>query len=195
MPTADIALRLLLAAGLGAAIGLERELGRKPAGLRTNILIAVGSALLTMTSIEIGGGGGTPDRIAAQIVTGIGFLGGGAILRSGQTVHGMTTAATIWVNAAIGMAAGAGLFAMATMTTAITLVVLALLPPIERYLRARAPESIPPSTATARSEPGLWLMADLRLCALSLCTCTALCLCPWPLALTGSYSALGVRTF
>jgi putative Mg2+ transporter-C (MgtC) family protein len=133
MPTADIALRLLLAAGLGAALGLERELRRKSAGLRTNILIALGSALLTMASIEIGGGGGTPDRIAAQIVTGIGFLGGGAILRGGTTVHGMTTAATIWVNAAIGLAAGAGLFAMAAITAAITLFVLALLPPVERY--------------------------------------------------------------
>jgi putative Mg2+ transporter-C (MgtC) family protein len=137
MPTADILMRLLLAAGLGAAIGVERELRRKPAGLRTNILIAVGSALLTMTSIEIGRGG-TPDRIAAQIVTGIGFLGGGAILRSGNTIRGMTTAATIWVNAAIGLAAGAGLLAMATVTGGITLFVLALLPPIERYFERRA---------------------------------------------------------
>ena len=137
MPTADILMRLLLAAGLGAAIGVERELRRKPAGLRTNILIAVGSALLTMTSIEIGRGG-TPDRIAAQIVTGISFLGGGAILRSGNTIRGMTTAATIWVNAAIGLAAGAGLLAMATVTGGITLFVLALLPPIERYFERRA---------------------------------------------------------
>jgi putative Mg2+ transporter-C (MgtC) family protein len=138
MPTDDVLLRLLLAAGLGAAIGVERELRRKTAGLRTNILIALGSALLTMASLEIGHGGGTPDRIAAQIVTGIGFLGGGAILRSGDTVHGMTTAATIWVNAAIGLAAGAGLFAMATITAAITLAVLALLPPVERYFERRA---------------------------------------------------------
>ena len=137
MPTADIVLRLLLAAGLGAAIGVERELRQKPAGLRTNILIAVGSALLTMASIEIGRGG-TPDRIAAQVVTGIGFLGGGAILRSGKAVRGMTTAATIWVNAAIGLAAGAGLFAMATVTAASTLFVLAFLPPIERYFERRA---------------------------------------------------------
>jgi putative Mg2+ transporter-C (MgtC) family protein len=138
MATADIVLRLLLAAGLGAAIGVERELRQKPAGLRTNILIAVGSALLTMASIEIGRDGGTPDRIAAQVVTGIGFLGGGAILRGGKTVRGMTTAATIWVNAAIGLAAGAGLFAMAAVTAAITLFVLALLPPVERYFDQRA---------------------------------------------------------
>jgi putative Mg2+ transporter-C (MgtC) family protein len=138
MPTGEVVLRLLLAAGLGAAIGVEREFRRKPAGLRTNILIALGSALLTMASMEIGRGGGTPDRIAAQVVTGIGFLGGGAILRSGNTVHGMTTAATIWVNAAIGLAAGAGLFAMATVTAAITLAVLALLPPVESYFERRA---------------------------------------------------------
>ena len=81
---------------------------------------------------------GTADRIAAQIVTGIGFLGGGAILRSGNTVHGMTTAATIWVNAAIGVAAGMGQYALATVTAALTLIVLAVLPPIEAYFERRA---------------------------------------------------------
>jgi putative Mg2+ transporter-C (MgtC) family protein len=131
-------LRLLLAAGLGAAIGLERELHRKPAGLRTNILIAVGSALFTIVSIVFAHGGGTPDRVAAQVVTGVGFLGAGAILRSGQSVHGMTTAATIWVNAAIGMAAGAGEYAMSSIATLITLVVLALLAPLEGYFERRA---------------------------------------------------------
>ena len=131
-------LRLLLAAGLGGAVGIEREIRQKPAGLRTNILIAVGSALFTALSIQIAHVGGTPDRISAQIVTGIGFLGAGAILRSGHHVQGMTTAATIWVNAAVGMAAGAGEFLMATMTTAITLIVLAALPPIEAYFERRA---------------------------------------------------------
>jgi putative Mg2+ transporter-C (MgtC) family protein len=129
----SVAWRLLLAAGLGAAIGLEREYRRKPAGLRTNILIAVGSALFTIVSVEIAAQGGTPDRIAAQVVTGIGFLGGGAILRRGKLVQGMTTAATIWVNAAIGMAAGAGESALAVTATIITLIVLAVLPPIEQY--------------------------------------------------------------
>jgi len=128
----------MLAAGLGAAIGLEREYRRKPAGLRTNILIALGSAMFTIISIQLGHGGGTPDRIAAQVVTGMGFLGGGAILRSGNSVHGMTTAATIWVNAAIGMAAGAGEYALATVVTVITLVVLAVLPPVEAYFERRA---------------------------------------------------------
>jgi len=140
MPPTDLILRLALAAGLGAAIGVERELRQKPAGLRTNMLIALGAALFTVVSIEIADryAGGTPDRIAAQIVTGIGFLGGGAILRSGTNVHGMTTAATIWVNAAIGMAAGAGAYALATAATMITLLVLAVLPPIEAFFERRA---------------------------------------------------------
>jgi len=127
-------LRLLLAAGLGAAIGVERELRQKAAGLRTNMLIAVGSALFTVVSIELARVGGTPDRVAAQIVSGIGFLGAGSILRSGKSVHGMTTAATIWVNAAVGMAAGAGLYGLATAATIITLVVLAALPFVEQFL-------------------------------------------------------------
>lgn len=133
-------LRLLVAAGLGAVIGLEREFRQKPAGLRTNMLIAVGSALFTTVSIALASeyGSGSPDRIAAQIVTGIGFLGGGAILRSGTNVHGMTTAATIWVNAAIGMAAGTGAYAMAAAATFITLVVLLVLPPVESYFERRA---------------------------------------------------------
>ena len=134
MPPVDLIVRLALAAGLGAAIGVERELRQKAAGLRTNMLIAVGSALFTIVSLELAHVGGTPDRIAAQIVTGIGFLGAGSILRSGRSVHGMTTAATIWVNAAVGMAAGAGLYAIATAGTVITLIVLALLPFVERYL-------------------------------------------------------------
>jgi putative Mg2+ transporter-C (MgtC) family protein len=140
MPIVDLTLRLLLAAGLGAAIGVERELRRKPAGLRTNILIAMGAALFTAESINLASlyGGGSPDRVAAQIVTGIGFLGAGAIMQSGTSVHGMTTAATIWVNAAIGMAAGAGSFGMATIATTLTLAVLALLPPIEAYFERRA---------------------------------------------------------
>src|SRR5437870_13642327 len=133
MPPLELLLRLLLAAGLGAAIGVEREYRQKPAGLRTNILIALGSALFTILSSLMGHDSGTADRIAAQLVTGIGFLGGGAIPRSGNTVHGMTTAATSWVNAAIGVAAGAGHFALATVAAGLTLVVLALLPPIEIY--------------------------------------------------------------
>jgi len=134
MPPVDLWARLLLAAGLGAAIGVERELRQKAAGLRTNILIALGSAIFTVVSLEIARTGGTPDRIAASIVTGVGFLGAGSILRSGKSIHGMTTAATIWVNASVGMAAGAGLYTIAITGTIITLIVLALLPYLEQRL-------------------------------------------------------------
>ena len=133
----EIFLRLALAAGLGGAIGLEREYRHKPAGLRTNMLIALGSALFSVLSIEVGVAAGSPDRIAAQVITGIGFLGAGAILRTGDHVQGLTTAATIWVNAAIGMAAGVGEYAVATGAAAITLVVLALLPVMERFFEER----------------------------------------------------------
>ncbi len=141
MPPLDmwgIFARLLLATGLGAAIGIEREYRQKPAGLRTNILIGMGAALFTIVSLSMASQGGASDRIAANIITGIGFLGGGAILRSGTSVHGMTTAATIWVNAAIGMAVGMGDYVLGTVATAVTLVVLALLPPIESYFERRA---------------------------------------------------------
>jgi putative Mg2+ transporter-C (MgtC) family protein len=128
----DAILRLALAVALGGAIGLEREYHHKPAGLRTNMLIALGSALFSILSVQLGAGAGSPDRIAAQVVTGIGFLGAGAILRSGENIHGLTTAATIWVNAAIGMAAGLGAYAVAAGAAALTLIVLAILPSIER---------------------------------------------------------------
>lgn len=134
----QLMIRLLLAAALGAVIGIEREYRQKAAGLRTNILIALGSALFTTISLEMVPAGVDPSRVAAQIVTGVGFLGGGAILRSGRSIHGMTTAATIWVNAAVGMAVGAGFFAMAAVATAITLAALALLLPVEAYLERRA---------------------------------------------------------
>jgi len=137
VPPYDLLLRLLLAAGLGALLGVEREYRHKPAGLRTNILISIGAALFTIVSIELTTGGGSGDRVAAQIVTGIGFLGAGAILRHGATVQGMTTAATIWVNAAIGMAAGAGLLRLAIATTMLTIAVLFGLPFIEALFEDR----------------------------------------------------------
>lgn len=128
--------RLILAAALGAALGLERELRQKSAGLRTNILIAVGSALFTIMSISLSGGevGSDRTRVAAQIVTGIGFLGAGAIMRTGSGVQGLTTAATVWVNAAVGMAAGAGESHMALIATGVTLVALLVLAPAERWM-------------------------------------------------------------
>lgn len=137
MAPIEFIFRMLLAAGLGAALGLEREIRQKPAGLRTNMLIALGSALFSLVSLQLAKQGGAADRVAANIVTGVGFLGGGAILRSGKNIHGMTTAATIWVNAAIGMAAGVGEPTLAISATGITLMVLGVLPPIERYFERR----------------------------------------------------------
>jgi putative Mg2+ transporter-C (MgtC) family protein len=139
-PFPETFLRLALAAVLGGAIGLEREFRHKPAGLRTNMLIAIGSALFSILSVDLGAGPGSPDRIAAQVVTGIGFLGAGAILRSGENIHGLTTAATIWVNAAIGMAAGLGSYTVATVAAAITLGVLALMPIMEKVVDRRRGE-------------------------------------------------------
>jgi len=137
----EIVRRLLLAVALGALLGLERECRHKSAGLRTNILIAVGSALFTIGSIALAPANADPARIAAQIVTGVGFLGAGAIMRTGENVQGLTTAATVWVNAAIGVAVGAGQYHLALLAIAVTMSVLVVLPPIEgaidRYLERR----------------------------------------------------------
>jgi putative Mg2+ transporter-C (MgtC) family protein len=123
-------LRVVVAAGLGGAVGLERELREREAGFRTHLLVSVGSCLFTLVSAYgfheflVGGGNvvrADPTRIAAQIVTGIGFLGAGAIIRQGFSVRGLTTAATLWVVAAIGMASGAGYFSAAVITTALVL--------------------------------------------------------------------------
>jgi putative Mg2+ transporter-C (MgtC) family protein len=138
MPATDTILRLATAAVLGAVLGIERELRGKAAGLRTNMLIALGSALFTLMSVEIArSAGGDATRIASQIAPGIGFLGAGAIIQGRGSVHGMTTAATIWVNAAIGMAAGSGSYGIAVLATVIALVVLAALDPIDTYLTRR----------------------------------------------------------
>ena len=138
----ELTQRLLLAALLGAVLGLEREWKNKDAGLRTNILITIGSALFTLMSIELTDGKtGDTSRVAAQIVTGIGFLGAGAIMRTNGNVHGLTTAATIWVNAAVGVAAGGGEYHLAFIATAITLLVLLVLPPIEKYVDFKRPKA------------------------------------------------------
>ena len=104
----DLMAQLALATLLGGAIGLERELGGKPAGLRTNILICMGAVLYTSLSIDIAGDRADPGRVAAQIVTGVGFIGAGTILHARGAVVGLTSAATIWVVAAIGVALGSG---------------------------------------------------------------------------------------
>jgi putative Mg2+ transporter-C (MgtC) family protein len=131
----EVLLRLALAALFGAAIGVERELREREAGLRTHLLVCVGSALFTIVGAYgfrgflVNGGAvirADPTRIAAQIVTGIGFLGAGAIIRQGLSVRGLTTAATLWVVAAIGLAAGAGYYSAAAIAT--VLVILSLWP-------------------------------------------------------------------
>ena len=123
--TADDLVKLLLALVLGGLIGWERELYDKPAGFRTNTLICVGSTLFTIFSLKIGTIPGTDSaRIAAQVVSGIGFLGAGAIIRRGEAVLGVTTAATIWFVASIGMGIGAGYYVISSVGTALALAIL-----------------------------------------------------------------------
>jgi putative Mg2+ transporter-C (MgtC) family protein len=119
----EMILRLLLAAVLGLIIGLQREWKGKPAGVRTLALISMGSAMFSIIS-EMGFIGGDPSRIASGIVTGIGFLGAGAILHRHGGVEGLTTATAIWASAGIGLAVGAGLYLIAVVATVITLVIL-----------------------------------------------------------------------
>lgn len=138
--------RILLSVALGAIVGMERELSRHPAGLRTHILVCMGSAVFTILSISSVSLGPAlaqaghaaaqaldvrvtqdPTRISAQIVTGIGFIGGGAVLRHGATVRGLTTAASLWMIASVGMLAGSGHYALSTLVTLIALAVLFLL--------------------------------------------------------------------
>jgi putative Mg2+ transporter-C (MgtC) family protein len=134
----ELALRLTLGLLLGAIIGFERELHRQPAGFRTHSLVALGASLFTIVS-AYGFAGPTvdPTRIAAQIVSGIGFIGAGTILQHRGGVRGLTTAASLWSVAAIGTAAGAGLLVMALVGTFLILVVLSLLDWVEAYVTRR----------------------------------------------------------
>ncbi len=130
----EAVLRLVLATFLGGVIGYQRERSGKEAGLRTHMLICIGSALFTVASIY-GFSGSDPSRIAAGVVTGIGFIGAGVILhRTGGTVIGLTTAATIWAAAAIGLAAGAGLYVISAAATVLILIIL-LIPHIPHSTR------------------------------------------------------------
>lgn len=137
----NIIIRVFAAILLGFAIGLEREMTNKYAGLRTNILVCVGACIFTIISIygfpEVSVTGdelGTRDtaRVAAQVVTGIGFIGGGTVLRHGANVFGLTTAATLWVSAAIGMACGTGMYPLAILSTILTIIVLVMARVFER---------------------------------------------------------------
>ena len=142
MDDLELIKRLCLSAALGAVLGFEREWRQKYAGLRTNILIALGSTLFTLMSIDLSASsGGDATRVAAQIVTGIGFLGAGAIMRTGSDIRGLTTAAMIWVNAAIGVAVGGGEYHLALIATGVTLLVLVLLNPVEAWIDRKQPKS------------------------------------------------------
>jgi putative Mg2+ transporter-C (MgtC) family protein len=144
----EIAFKIGLAALLAGLVGAEREWTGKAAGLRTHMLIAVGAALLTDVSIGVGdrfGAGSNawdPGRIAAQIVSGVGFLGAGTIIQSRGGVRGLTTAAGLWVAAALGLAVGARYYVEATVTTVVLLVILIALPPLEERLLRRHRQSV-----------------------------------------------------
>lgn len=140
---ADMMIAILLSIILGFALGLEREITNKFAGLRTHMLVCIGSCVFTLLSIyafpmaataDTPAGFGDPARIAAQILTGIGFIGGGTVLRQGATVSGLTTAATLWVAAAIGMACGCEAYSLAFIVTALTISVLVLIRIFEREI-------------------------------------------------------------
>jgi putative Mg2+ transporter-C (MgtC) family protein len=135
-PTLLIAIKLTMAVLCGGAIGFERELSHKPAGLRTNVLVCVGATLFMVVSRHIGGGAPytDPARLVAQVVTAIGFIGAGVILQSRGSIRGLTTAATILVLGAIGVTIGEGMFTVAVMTTVLVIVVLVLLRKIEGAL-------------------------------------------------------------
>lgn len=122
--------QIVAAAAMGAALGLERELNAQPAGLRTHMLVSMGAALFTLAGVGLAGS--DPTRIAAQVVTGIGFLGGGAILREGANVRGLTTAASLWLAAAIGLAVGLRHWLGAVGVTILGLIVLWLVKYFER---------------------------------------------------------------
>ena len=161
----DLMLQIGLATLLGGAIGLERELGGKPAGLRTNILICIGSVLYTHLSLAMltGSTGAIPvgtdtTRVAAQIVTGVGFIGAGTILHARGAVVGLTSAATIWVVAAIGIALGSGYYLEGVGTTLAVLVVLAGLGRAEKILQAHSMQS----TITIHARPGPTVLEDLE---------------------------------
>ncbi|MEW6307740.1 MAG: MgtC/SapB family protein [Bacillota bacterium] len=126
LPPLVVVSRLLVAFFLGGLVGLERESHRRPAGLRTHILVCVGSTIITLVSIDMLAiyGAADPGRIAAQVVSGIGFLGAGTILREGAIIRGLTTAASLWVIAAIGLAVGAGMFLPAALGAVLALVTL-----------------------------------------------------------------------
>lgn len=154
----DLMLQIGLATLLGGAIGLERELGGKPAGLRTNILICIGSVLYTHLSIAMAGSNTDPTRVAGQIVTGVGFIGAGTILHARGAVVGLTSAATIWVVAAIGVALGSGYYLEGLGTTLAVIVVLQGLGRVESFVERQSARS----SVTIHARPGPTVLEELE---------------------------------
>jgi putative Mg2+ transporter-C (MgtC) family protein len=140
-PPLELLIQLALAVVLGGAIGLERELSGKPAGLRTNVLICAGATFFTVLSLHIAGDRGDPARVAAQILTGIGFIGAGTILHTRGAVTGLTSAATIWMVTAIGMAVGSKAYLEAVGATALVIMVLMGLVRADRLIARRGVRS------------------------------------------------------
>lgn len=132
---AEVVLRVCLTAVPAAAIGLERESTSQPAGLRTHMLLGLGACLFTLAGLQ--STGADPTRVAAQVASGVGFLGAGAILRSRLHVSGLTTAASLWVTASIGVAAGLGAYVAVVATTLLAIIVLAALHSLERHVPIR----------------------------------------------------------
>jgi putative Mg2+ transporter-C (MgtC) family protein len=134
-----LAVRLAVATVLGAAVGLNREMSLKPAGLRTHALVSLGAALLTYVGLQFGHAGDTSaaSRVVQGLIAGIGFIGGGAILHEtgARPVHGLTTAASIWIVAATGVAVGAGLWRGATIAVVLTLIILTIGHSIDNAVR------------------------------------------------------------
>lgn len=137
MPMSDLEmiLRVAIAAALGAALGVEREVQHKMAGLRTHTLVAAGAALFSVAGASVAADGTDVTRVAAQVVTGIGFIGAGGMIKTGFTISGITTAATLWFAAALGVATGLGLYLVAAAALAITLLAMVGFAPVRGYLR------------------------------------------------------------
>ncbi len=158
----DVVLRILLALALGAVIGLEREIHGRPAGLRTHILVCLAATMMMVAAEDMAGMNRSntgvvrfavdPGRVAAGIVTGIGFLGAGAILRAGDVVRGITTAGCIWFVAGLGIAIGEGLYLLATMCTALALAVLTCLDVLERRITGVVYRSVSVVIPTDKAE-------------------------------------------
>jgi len=154
IPETEIALRLLLAAVLGAAVGFERERDNQPAGLRTHMILVIGATLAMILSINVAAEhDGDPARLAAQVISGIGFLGAGAILRFGFNVKGLTTATTLWSMAIVGLAVGYGYYLISIGATILMLITLTLLNILEKkFVRTNIIRHI---TIQASDNPGM----------------------------------------